>query len=407
MRARSAEGKLQVKMAQLTYQKSRLVGFWSHLERQRGGGLFLGGPGEKQKELDRRMLVDQIAVLKKKLEHVSRNRTLQRSARQKVPFPLVGLVGYTNAGKSTLFNGLTHAGVVAEDALFATLDPTMRQVKLPSGRRVILSDTVGFISDLPTLLVAAFRSTLQEVLEADVLLHIQDISHPEWRQQRKDVLKILKEIGFTRQNSIIDVYNKIDLLPFPKANPLCQGLDDTQQGNGIQEDPFLKNLADIFKDDDSFLHDKSLEQKDCSLDLAQDSHFVQDFPLPEAKGLDGHGWAKESLESQRQGLTGDLDQTPSVPLGVSALKEQGIVSILKRLDGFFDLYDYRVKVTLPLTAGKAWAWCCGYGHILFQKNTQEDMVLELMLSPFLYERFKSQFPDYPLEILAQPKRQRL
>jgi 50S ribosomal subunit-associated GTPase HflX len=407
MRARSAEGKLQVKMAQLTYQKSRLVGFWSHLERQRGGGLFLGGPGEKQKELDRRMLVDQIAILKKKLEHVSRNRTLQRSARQKVPFPLVGLVGYTNAGKSTLFNGLTHAGVVAEDALFATLDPTMRQVKLPSGRRVILSDTVGFISDLPTLLVAAFRSTLQEILEADVVLHIQDIAHPEWRQQRKDVLKILKEIGFTRENSIIDVYNKIDLLPFAKENLSCQVLDETQHGNGVQDDPFLKDPKDILKNNHPFLDARWFEPKDCSLALStQDGHFVQDLPVSGTKGLDGHGWARESLESQ-QGLTEDLDQTPSVPLGVSALKEQGLVKILERLDGFFDLYDYRLKVILPLTAGKAWAWCCAYGHILFQKNTQEDMVLELMLSPFLYEGFKSQFPHYPLEVLAQPKRQRL
>jgi len=213
-RAQTAEGRLQVDLAHLTYQRSRLVRSWTHLERQRGGAGFLGGPGERQIESDRRALAGKIDRLKEKLDQVRRTRNLQRAKRKRAPHPVVALVGYTNAGKSTLFNYLTKSGVLAKDLLFATLDPTMRAVDLPSGQRVIMSDTVGFISDLPTQLVAAFRATLEEVLEADLILHIRDVSHPDTEAQRDDVISVLKELGVTTQDerAVIEVFNKIDLI---------------------------------------------------------------------------------------------------------------------------------------------------------------------------------------------------
>ena len=223
-RARTAEGRLQVELAHLSYQKGRLVRSWTHLERQRGGFGFLGGPGETQIEADRRAIGDRIARLKRELEEVKRTRGLHREARNRVPFPVVALVGYTNAGKSTLFNRLTRADVLAKDQLFATLDPTMRGVTLPSKRKVILSDTVGFISDLPTLLVAAFRATLEEVLEADVLLHVRDISHPDSDAQKEDVLSVLSELGVApeAQDMMIEVWNKIDLLAEDQRGVVAQ-----------------------------------------------------------------------------------------------------------------------------------------------------------------------------------------
>ncbi len=221
-RARTAEGRLQVELAALTYQRSRLVRSWTHLERQRGGLGFIGGPGETQLELDRRMIDDRIKKIKKELEDVKRTRELHRKARRRVPYPIVALVGYTNAGKSTLFNRLTHAGVMAEHMLFATLDPTMRSVSLPSGRDIILSDTVGFISDLPTLLVAAFRATLEEVVEADVILHIRDISHPESDAQAQDVAMVLEELELSKafEERGIEVLNKADLVSKEAYNKL-------------------------------------------------------------------------------------------------------------------------------------------------------------------------------------------
>ena len=217
-RAATREGSLQVELAHLEYQRSRLVRSWTHLERQRGGFGFLGGPGETQIEADRRLIGDRIVKLKRELEQVRRTRGLHRTARSRVPFPVVALVGYTNAGKSTLFNALTGAEVVARDQLFATLDPTMRGLRLPSGRRVILSDTVGFISELPTELVAAFRATLEEVAAAEVILHVRDAAHPDSAAQRSDVVAVLAEMA--REGSLdadwpdrtIEVLNKADLL---------------------------------------------------------------------------------------------------------------------------------------------------------------------------------------------------
>lgn len=213
-RARTREGGLQVELAHLTYQKSRLVRSWTHLERQRGGFGFLGGPGETQIEADRRLIEERMTRIKRELEGVKRTRGLHRKSRRAVPYPVVALVGYTNAGKSTLFNRLTEAGVVAEDMLFATLDPTLRRVALPHGGQVILSDTVGFISDLPTMLIKAFRATLEEVLEADLILHVRDIAHEDAEAQRGDVEAILTDLGIDPANDrrLMEVWNKCDLL---------------------------------------------------------------------------------------------------------------------------------------------------------------------------------------------------
>jgi GTP-binding protein HflX len=219
-RAATAEGRLQVELAHLDYQSGRLVRSWTHLERQRGGFGFLGGPGETQIEADRRLIRDRMAKLRKELDQVARTRTLHRARRQRAPWPVIALVGYTNAGKSTLFNHLTSADVMAENLLFATLDPTMREIAMPGIEKAILSDTVGFISELPTQLVAAFRATLEEVISADLIIHVRDISHPDTDAQRQDVEQVLTEIGAMGEGGppsegrppLIEAWNKIDRL---------------------------------------------------------------------------------------------------------------------------------------------------------------------------------------------------
>jgi GTPase len=221
-RARTREGTLQVEHAHLTYQKSRLVRSWTHLERQRGGFGFLGGPGETQIEADRRVIEERIARIEAELDKVKRTRKLHRESRKRVPYPIVALVGYTNAGKSTLFNQLTRASVLSADMLFATLDPTLRAVDLPHGARIILSDTVGFISDLPTMLIAAFRATLEEVIEADVILHVRDVSHEEAEAQSQDVANVLRELGIEPADKrLVEIWNKIDRLTPERRSELA------------------------------------------------------------------------------------------------------------------------------------------------------------------------------------------
>ncbi|HEV7435099.1 MAG TPA: GTPase HflX [Pseudorhizobium sp.] len=251
-RASTKEGTLQVDLAHLNYQKGRLVRSWTHLERQRGGAGFMGGPGETQIEADRRLLQERIVKLERELEQVVRTRQLHRAKRRKVPHPIVALVGYTNAGKSTLFNRITGAGVLAENMLFATLDPTLRRMKLPHGRTVILSDTVGFISDLPTHLVAAFRATLEEVLEADLILHVRDMSDPDNGAQSADVLRILSDLGIDekeREERIIEVWNKIDRLAPEQHDALAERAASSRNvmalsavtGEGV--DPLMDEIA--------------------------------------------------------------------------------------------------------------------------------------------------------------------
>lgn len=236
-RARTKEGALQVELAHLTYQRSRLVRSWTHLERQRGGFGFLGGPGETQIEADRRQIGERIIRIEKDLEQVKRTRALHRTSRKRVPYPVVALVGYTNAGKSTLFNRLTRSEVMAQDLLFATLDPTLRSVDLPHGTRIILSDTVGFISELPTQLVAAFRATLEEVIEADVVLHVRDMSHPDTDAQAQDVRDVLTDLGIDVEpgGRMVEVWNKIDLMP----QEAREQLSNTAQRIDLADRPVL------------------------------------------------------------------------------------------------------------------------------------------------------------------------
>lgn len=253
-RAQTKEGRLQVELAALEYQKSRLVRSWTHLERQRGGAGFMGGPGERQLELDRRIIVQRISKLKKDLEEVRRTRNIGREGRERIPYPSISFVGYTNAGKSTLFNQITKAGVFAKDLLFATLDPTMRKITLPNNQEAILADTVGFISDLPTHLVESFRATLEQIAHADVIVHIIDVSRPDFEAQRSDVITILSDLGieYVTDERIIEVYNKVDALEDVVFENIVSN-EKREQGrcigisalNGTGVDDFLLMLSKI------------------------------------------------------------------------------------------------------------------------------------------------------------------
>jgi GTP-binding protein HflX len=290
-RAQTKEGKIQVDLALLEYQKSRLVRSWTHLERQRGGGGFLGGPGEAQIELDRRYIQEKINQLKKELEQVRRTRELSRKSREKVPFPIVALVGYTNAGKSTLFNKLTGADVFVEDLVFATLDPTLRRLELPTGEIVIISDTVGFIADLPTTLVEAFRATLEQVQYADIILHVRDISSPDAQWQKEDVIKVLSEldIKYTEDPRIFEVLNKIDAVEH-------EGLSDVKRLANFSADKVIPVSART---------GEGLEQmlEAIAAHISQ-SNKVHEYVIPAHDGR-AIAWLNQEGEIVEQGMSED------------------------------------------------------------------------------------------------------
>lgn len=347
-RAQTKEGTLQVALAHLTFQRSRLVRSWTHLERQRGGAGFLGGPGERQIESDRRILAEKIDRLKAELEEVRRTRNLQRRKRQRAPQPVVALVGYTNAGKSTLFKRITGQETFARDLLFATLDPLMRKIALPSGTDAILSDTVGFISDLPTHLVAAFRATLEEVLEADIVVHVRDISHDETDAQRADVLKVLAELGLTDESDavFIEAWNKIDSLPGALLSP--EGVDAAPGGPTADE-----------------------------------------------------------LRATARGRAKHAEGTPSDPLtvAVSALTGEGVEDLLALIDRELTAMRREVAFHLPPSAGEAAAWLYRHGDVISDEAGESGArTILVRLEPRDVGRFEKSFGLVP-EGLAAPARE--
>jgi GTP-binding protein HflX len=317
-RARTREGQLQVELAHLNYQKSRLVRSWTHLERQRGGFGFLGGPGETQIEIDRRLIGERITRLKRELETVTRTRSLHREARRRVPYPIVALVGYTNAGKSTLFNTLTDAEVTARDQLFATLDPTMRKLKLPSGRNAILSDTVGFVSDLPHELVAAFRATLEEVLEADVIIHVRDVAHPETEAQKRDVEQVLTQLG------IETVDGRSTFIAGARLPRAAEGHEATR--------PLIEALNKI------------------------------DMLEADAREAVGASAARNSRE-----------------VALSALTGEGTDDLLNVVDRELGRRRKALEINVPLNDGETIAWLYRRGEVLARTDGEQDALLTVLL----------------------------
>lgn len=327
-RARTREGMLQVELAALNYQKSRLVRSWTHLERQRGGFGFLGGPGESQLEMDRRMIDQRILKIKGELKDVRRTRGLQREARQKAERPTVALVGYTNAGKSSLFNRLTGAGVLSKNMLFATLDPTLRGIALPSGREAVLSDTVGFISDLPTQLVEAFRATLEEVMQAEVILHVRDMAHPETRSQKHAVMAVLGELGINADDErIIEVQNKIDLLSADEQN-------------------LLTGFASRDTDE---------------------SHIMP------------------------HDLDGVRDDARGGTVAVSALTGNGLDRLISLIDEHIAATSQLRDISIEITDGAALSWLYAHGKVMEKRDTKTKSRLKVLLSDADHGRFMNKF----------------
>ena len=358
-RAATAEGRLQVELAHLDYQAGRLVRSWTHLERQRGGFGFLGGPGETQIEADRRLIRDRMARLKRELEQVTRTRGLHRGRRQRAPWPVIALVGYTNAGKSTLFNRLTGSGVVAEDMLFATLDPTLRQISLPGVDKVILSDTVGFVSDLPTQLVAAFKATLEEVISADLLIHVRDIAHPDSDAQRADVEKVLTEIGVGEGVPRIEAWNKLDLLDVEADQP------PNRSFRAKSRNPF----------------ERSRDLSEFGLGSAR--------PSPSTSlGIDGKGDGTNSGDAvdTRTAILAEAARRADV-VALSALSGEGVDALLAALAEKLTAAHRLYSIALDPADGGAAAWLHAHGEVLGQTMEGEKALYEVRMAPRDYERF--------------------
>lgn len=350
-RAQTKEGRLQVELAHLNYQKGRLVRSWTHLERQRGGVGFLGGPGETQIEADRRQLQEKINRLEKDLEKVRQTRNLHRAKRKKVPQPVVALVGYTNAGKSTLFNKLTEANVMAKDLLFATLDPTLRHVSLPNGSEIILSDTVGFISDLPTHLIAAFRATLEEVVEADLILHVRDIAHEDSVIQAQDVEEVLLDLGIKMSSdNVLEVWNKIDLL----------------------EEDSSRRTPETRRGDHS---DQMSAEGEAGVPIG-------------SSGFDPLG---ESIP-----VRGSATETtvPKSAVAVSALTGEGLNKLQIEIEERLNMGRPSYAFVLPLEAGEDLAWLYRQCEVQHRSDQDDGISLTVRVSPKFLKEFQNKFRKY-------------